>query len=185
MKFKEEKIHVWHIEMLDQGQATNEVMVKNYQLKKTEIPLPELNRFLYVTVGAPWTWYMRVSWSYQQWYDYLAGGNIQTWVAYKGATPAGYFELDIQKNKNVEIAYFGLVPEFIGKGHGKALLQDAINKAWKVGGNRVWLHTCSLDHPQALNNYLARGFKVFKEEEYVDQIPVDQIQPWEGASKHW
>ncbi len=184
MKRQKKKIHVWHIEMLEQVQATDEVFDKNYELKKAELPLPELSRFLYMAVGAPWTWYMRVSWSYEQWQNYLAGGNIQTWVAYKEATPLGYFELDVQANKSVEIAYFGLIPEFIGKGYGKALLQDAISKAWEIGGDRVWLHTCTLDHPQALNNYLARGFKVFKEEEYSDQIPADPIQPWEGANKY-
>lgn len=183
-KTKKVKVHVWHIEMLDRDQGTVEAIDKTYELKKAETPLPELNRFLYVTVGAPWTWYMRVSWSYEQWHHYLVGGNVQTWVAYSGATPIGYFELDIQAGKDVEIAYFGLVPEFIGKGYGKALLQDAISKAWQAGGNRVWLHTCTLDHPQALNNYLARGFKVFKEEEYEEQIPTDPIQPWEGANKH-
>jgi GNAT superfamily N-acetyltransferase len=184
MKLKKEKVHVWHIEMLDQNQATDEIINKNYQLKKVEIPLPELNRFLYVTVGAPWTWYARISWSYKQWHNYLVGGNIETWIAYSGATPIGYFELDIQLDKDVEIAYFGLLPDFIGKGYGKALLQDAIDKAWQAGGSRVWLHTCTLDHPQALSNYLARGFKVFKEEEYEERIPADPIQPWEDANKY-
>lgn len=183
MKFKKEKIHVWHIEMRDRGRVTRELVDRSYELRKADIPLPELNRFLYVTVGAPWTWYMRLSWSYHQWYEYLANENIQTWVAYRQATPIGYFELDVQADKTVEIAYFGLIPEFIGRGYGKALLQDTIDKAWEAGGSRIWLHTCSLDHPQALNNYLARGFEVFKEEEYVDQIPVEPIQPWEGANK--
>ena len=76
-----------------------------------------------------------------------------------------------------------MIPEFIGRGHGKALLQDAITKAWEFGGNRVWLHTCSLDHPQALSNYLARGFRVFKTESVYDEIPVDGIQPRDGADK--
>ena len=179
---KEEKIHVWHIEMVDPADTTNESIEKSYDLKLVEVAMPELNRFLYVTVGAPWTWYMKLSWSYEEWKNYLSG-NIHTWVAYKGATPIGYFELELQVDNNVEIAYFGLVPEFIGKGHGKALLQDAITRAWELGGTRVWLHTCSLDHPQALRNYLARGFKVFKEEDLVDEIPVAAIQPWEGAGK--
>ncbi|MCZ6501978.1 MAG: GNAT family N-acetyltransferase [Gammaproteobacteria bacterium] len=179
---KKGKIHVWHIEMLKRADTTSESIEKTYDLKLVEVVLPELNRFLYVTVGAPWTWYLRLNWSYEEWRNYLSG-NIQTWVAYKGATPIGYFELEQQADDSVEIAYFGLVPEFIGKGHGKALLQDAITKAWELTDTRVWLHTCTLDHPQALSNYLARGFKVFKEEDLVDEIPVTAIQPWEGAAK--
>ena len=77
----------------------------------------------------------------------------------------------------MEIAYFGLLPEFIGKGYGKALLQDAIGKAWQAGGNRVWLHTCTLDHLQALNNYLARGFKVFKKRNMMIKFPPMQSSP--------
>ena len=64
-----------------------------------------------------------------------------------------------------------------------ALLEDAIANAWRLGGRRVWLHTCSLDHPQALNNYLARGFKVFHEETVIDDLPDTPIQPWIGANK--
>jgi ribosomal protein S18 acetylase RimI-like enzyme len=184
VKLKEEKIQVWHIEMLDPLNMKDEVIEKNYDLRTTDQALPELNRFLYITVGAPWKWYMRVAWTYKQWQDYLTNPNIHTWVAYRDATPIGYFELELQPGKEVEIAYFGLLPEFIGKGHGKALLQDAVRKAWELGGNRVWLHTCSLDHPQALSNYLTRGFKVFKEEEFFDNIPADPIQPWEEARKY-
>ncbi|MBQ75972.1 MAG: GNAT family N-acetyltransferase [Gammaproteobacteria bacterium] len=181
---KREKVHTWHIEMLDRTHKTDEDLRKGYDLKLVESPLPELNRFLYVIVGAPWTWYMKLPWSYKEWQDYL-GANIQTWIAYKGGTPIGYFELDLQPEESVEIAYFGLIPEAIGRGFGKALLQDAIVKAWDFGGKRVWLHTCSLDHPQALNNYLARGFKVFKEEELIEEIPIAAIQPWEGANKSY
>tara|TARA_B100001964_G_scaffold110999_1_gene123967 strand:- start:437 stop:1006 length:570 start_codon:yes stop_codon:yes gene_type:complete len=181
---KKEEVHIWHIEMLDQAHITDEKLPRGYDLKLVESPLPELNRFLYVTVGAPWVWYMRLPWSYKEWQDYL-GENIQTWIAYQGATPIGYFELDLQPQASVEVAYFGLIPEFIGMGFGKALLQDAINKAWDLGGNRVWLHTCTLDHPQALNNYLARGFTIFKEEDQIEEIPIAAIQPWEGANKSY
>ena len=109
MKSKIESVHVWHIEMLDRDQSSDEVIDKNYELKKAEIPLPELNRFLYVTVGAPWTWHMRVSWSFEQWHNYLVGGNIETWVAYAGATPIGYFELDIQPGKDIYFAAFNFL----------------------------------------------------------------------------
>jgi GNAT superfamily N-acetyltransferase len=88
----------------------------------------------------------------------------QTWVAYQQGAIAGYFELHRQGDE-VEILYFGLAPQFIGKGLGGFLLSEAIAKAWQwQGANRVWVHTCTLDHPHALKNYQARGFRIYKEE---------------------
>ena len=126
---------------------------------------------------------MRLSWSYEKWQKFVQNESTQTWVAYQNGTPIGYFELEAQARQSTEICYFGLLPEFIGKGYGKNLLQDAIHKAWQLGGKRVWLHTCTLDASQALSNYLGRGFKVFKEEDIIDNIPDAPIQPWPGANK--
>jgi GNAT superfamily N-acetyltransferase len=175
-------IHVWHLEMTSRPK-TSEPDANFYQLLKVEQPLPELNRFLYATVGASCMWYMRLPWTWQQWHDHIAKESVETWVAYQDATPIGYFELDKQAHGSTEIAYFGLIPEFIGQGFGKQFVQDAINKAWDTADNRIWLHTCTLDHSNALTNYLSRGFKVFKEEEFEDMIPADPLQPWEGAAK--
>ena len=86
-----------------------------------------------------------------------------TFVGYYDGTPVGYYEL-MPEGDNVELAYFGLLPEFVGKGLGGALLTSAINEAWALEPKRVWVHTCSLDHPSALANYRARGFKLFKED---------------------
>ncbi len=175
-------IHVWHLEMTTRPESVPDSS-KRYTLRKTETPVPELNRFLYATVGAPWKWYMRLDWSWQQWLDYLSKPGIETWIAYQGATPIGYFELEQQPLATAEIAYFGLLPEFVGQGLGGILLEDAIEKAWQPGRDRVWLHTCSLDHPNALPNYLSRGFRVFKEEDFEDSIPSGPLQPWPGANK--
>ena len=82
-------------------------------------------------------------------------------LLYKG-TPAGYFELNTQ-DKDVELAYFGLLPPFVGKGLGGGLLSTAIENAWGTETNRVWVHTSSLDHPNALKNYQARGFQIYRE----------------------
>jgi GNAT superfamily N-acetyltransferase len=79
---------------------------------------------------------------------------------------AGYFELRQHQDRSVEIAYFGLLPAFIGRGWGKYLLTRAVESAWQLGTDRVWLHTCTLDHPAALSNYLKRGFRPFREEVY-------------------
>ena len=88
--------------------------------------------------------------------------QLATWLAYLHGTPAGYFELETQPDDSVEIAYFGLLPQFIGQGIGGVLLTRAIESAWQMGAERVWVHTCSLDHPQALKNYQARGLQIFK-----------------------
>ncbi len=194
MKFRKEKIHVWHLEMRARSDMADEKIDRsndrkndlnsalNYEVKKVTTALPELSRFLYIAVGAPWTWYMRIKWTYQQWLEHLGNSNLETWVAFDGATPIGYYELE-KAGQSVQICYFGLIPEYIGKGVGKSLLQDAINRSWQLGGERVWLHTCTLDHPQALANYLGRGFKIFREEDFVDNIPADPIQPWTDAGK--
>ena len=97
-----------------------------------------------------------MSWSDQRWRDYVERPNLETWLGYLDDEPVGYFELEDEPDSGVEIAYFGLLPAFIGRGLGGALLTDAARRAWQSGPTRVWLHTCTLDHPQALANYLAR-----------------------------
>jgi GNAT superfamily N-acetyltransferase len=155
------------------------------QLVRVEIPCPELNRFLYTTVGARWWWYSRLSWDYGRWLTYLDRPDLETWVAFSSGTPAGYFELERQPDAAVEIVYFGLLPDFIGKGIGGALLTAAITRAWEMGAQRVWVHTCTLDHPQALPNYLARGFQIFRVEEASEDLPDEPLQPWPGANRTW
>lgn len=155
-----------------------------YDLRQAEVPSPELSRFLYATVGAQWFWYQRLGWSYAQWMSYLDRPEVGTWVAYVQGTPAGYFELEDQPAGVVEIAYFGLLPRFIGKGLGGALLTDAVTTARARGAARVWLHTCSLDHPSALGNYQARGFRLFDTEEDYEDLPDELLEPWPGAGSH-
>jgi GNAT superfamily N-acetyltransferase len=152
-----------------------------FQLVQVEIPCPELNRFLYTAVGTRWWWYSRLSWDYARWLAYLDRPDLETWIAHVSGTPAGYFEVERQPDAAVEIVYFGLLPGFIGKGVGGALLTAAINRAWDMGAQRVWLHTCTLDHPQALANYLARGFRIFRVEEMTEELPDTPPQPWPGA----
>ena len=153
-----------------------------YQLRRVEIPCPELNRFLYTAVGARWWWYSRLSWDYERWLTYLDRPYLETWVAYVSGTPAGYFELERQPDGAVELAYFGLLPRFIGKGIGGILLTAAITRAWEMGAQRVWVHTCTLDHPQALSNYQARGFRIVRVEERLEELPDEPLQPWPGAN---
>ena len=176
-------VHVWHLEIRDKDKVAQPFDALPYELRRATTQLPELNRMLYVGVGAPWLWYERLAWSYAELQSFLGRDQVETWIAYDGATPIGYFELENQSGGCAEICYFGLLPEFIGKGFGGHLLRDAIDKAWRLGGNRVWLHTCTLDHPRALSNYQARGFQIFKEEDIQVDIPAEPIQPWPNAKK--
>jgi GNAT superfamily N-acetyltransferase len=125
---------------------------------------PELNRFFYVTVGAEWSWKDRLPWSLDAWRTWLDRPEVETWIGYLQDTPAGYVEIEAQAGGSVEIVYFGLLPSFLGRGLGGALLTAAVRRAWARGAMRVWVHTCSLDHPAALANYRARGFTEFKRE---------------------
>ena len=101
-------------------------------------------------------------------------------MAYLSGTPAGYFELEAQGGSEVELAYFGLLPTFIGRGLGSELLATAIERAWQLEPNRVWLHTCSLDHPRALETYQSHGFRPYKTEEAMEQLPDSPLKAWPG-----
>jgi len=106
---------------------------------------------------------------------------LETWVGYASGTPAGYFELESQTGGDVEIAHFGLLPSFVGRGFGPELLSAAIDRAWQLGPQRVWVHTCSLDHPRALETYRSRGFEIYKSEEGVEDLPDDPLELWPSS----
>jgi GNAT superfamily N-acetyltransferase len=135
-------------------------------------------RYLYKEVGRRYHWVDRLGWSDEQIRARLAQIGVSLWVMYCEGAPAGYFELERRDDGSVEIAYLGLLPEFIGRGLGKYLLSCAVERAWQMGANRVWLHTCTLDDPAALPNYLKRGFKVFKQETYFTTIMPDEERGW-------
>ena len=127
-------------------------------------------RRLYRAVGERWHWRDRLSWSDDELRAHLASPDIAVWELLVGSESAGYFELRGGSGGDVEIAYFGLVPAFIGRKLGGALLSRAVEEAWSLGARRVWLHTCTLDSPNALPNYKARGFREFKTETYVTEL---------------
>ncbi|MFN8007993.1 MAG: GNAT family N-acetyltransferase [Terriglobia bacterium] len=166
------EVTTYHLEMLNPAELRGKhAPTGDFQVRRAEIPCPELNRFLYASVGGDWYWTDRLSWSYSKWLDYLNRPELETWVGYRSGTPAGYFELETQAGGSVEIAYFGLLPSFIGKQLGGALLTAAVERAWASGAARVWVHTCTLDGPHALKNYLARGFRQFEEEKEWKTLP--------------
>lgn len=153
------------------------------EIKWAEIPCPELNRFFYTAIGGDWLWIDRLCWTYEQWMASITSPGHETWVAYQQGNPVGYFELDGEAGCDIELAYFGILPQFTGQGIGGYLLTIAINRAWANQANRVWVHTSSFDHPQALRNYLARGFRVVKTETCPKDVPDKQPGPWPGANR--
>jgi len=123
-------------------------------------------RRLYREVGGPWHWRDRLAWDDDTLRAHLASPDILIWELLVGDASAGYFELRRSGLHEIELAYFGLVSSFIGRGLGGALLTRAVEEAFGLGARRVWLHTCTLDSPHALPNYRARGFRDYRTERY-------------------
>ena len=137
----------------------------DYSLELLEPINFQLNKFFYKNIGKKHKWIDRIVWTEDQWIDYISNKNVKTYVFKFKDDLAGFFELIFHREKKeVEIAYFGLLEEFQNKKLGSYLLSQAIQKCFKENINRVWVHTCSLDHKNALNNYIARGMKIFKTE---------------------
>lgn len=132
--------------------------------------LPELYRRLYREVGAQWQWRDRLTWSDAQLVAHLADPRVGVWEMNAAGESMGFFELMRDEDGGVEIAYFGLLPRFIGLRLGGWMLTFAVQRAWDWGATRVWLHTCTLDSPHALPNYVARGFRPFKTERFTQEI---------------
>jgi GNAT superfamily N-acetyltransferase len=144
------------------------------QIERRDPCEPEFWRHLYATVGAAYRWFDRLPWTDDDIRRYLDDPAVSLWVMTIGGETAGYYELRREppsaehgsENDSFEIVYFGLMPGFTGRGLGSFMLSDAVDRAWSLGARRIWLHTCTFDHPQAIPNYLARGFRVFRTEEY-------------------
>ena len=128
----------------------------------------QLNKFFYKNIGNKYQWVDRLSWTDQNWIDYISDKRLSTYILKENDEIAGYYELIIHHNtRDAEIAYFGILEEYFGKKLGGYLLSEAISKSFSLNCNRVWVHTCSLDHQNALSNYLARGMKIFKSEKVI------------------
>lgn len=157
-------VTTYYLEMTSVTDLKGKSDSKGMQVIECEIKQFQFNQFLYRLVGTPWNWIDKLAWTDSQWQAYAEADNLRTWVGYHRGSPAGYFELQSQNNQ-IKIVYFGLAPKFIGQGFGGYLLSQAVNAAWSWGKpQRVWVHTCTLDHPNALQNYQARGFRLYHQE---------------------
>ena len=129
-------------------------------------------RALYTLVGERWLWRDRLVWTDEELDAYLSAPDVHVWLLSVGGATAGYFELRQRGSDAVEVMYFGLVPAFMGRGLGGWMLTRAVDEAFALGATRVVLNTCTLDAPQALPNYLARGFTIVREERYLLDVPA-------------
>ena len=143
----------------------SEKPTKNCTLQFIDPPDFQINKFFYKQIGKYHRWIDRLVWDDQKWINYVENTKVRTYVLQDKENLIGYCEKIFHaENKNCEIAYFGILEEYIGKKIGAYLLSEAIKKSFKTGSKRIWVHTCSLDHKHALENYLSRGMKVFKSE---------------------
>ncbi len=133
-------------------------------LLKADEPTVSFYRFLYNTVGGPWSWYERRLMDDETLAAIVQSADVEIYVLYVGGVPAGYGELDFHENPDVELAYFGLMPEFIGRRLGWYFLRAMIDEAWSRKPDRLWVNTCTLDHPSALKMYLRAGFVSYRQE---------------------
>ena len=141
---------------------------ENYSVELVNPKDFQLNKYFYKRIGKNCHWTDRLIWSNLNWIDYVSNEKLSTYILKNKEEIAGYFELIIDHNiKEIEIAYFGILEEYYGKKLGGYLLSEVIKNSFSKGATRLWAHTCSLDHKNALKNYLARGMKIFKSETLI------------------
>lgn len=157
-------VTTWYLEMRARPVGEARRAPDGATLQRVASPPTHFYRYLYETVGGPWLWVERRRMSDEQLAAILGDPDVAVYVAYRGGAPVGYFELDATLAREVEVSYFGLMPHAIGSGLGRWLIDQAVRTAWSVeGAERVWVHTCSLDHERALANYEAAGFSRYDE----------------------
>lgn len=145
--------------------------LEDHLLRLARVPVPSvpLVQRLYKEIGEDYHWVDRWKWSAAQWHEWVSDWGYGVWILTYDGDLAGFVEMKNEEDGSVEITLFGLVKKYHGRGLGKHLLTAAVEIAWGIGANRVWLHTCTLDDPKALPNYLARGFTEFKKESYTTE----------------
>ena len=158
-----EKIERFYLEINNINDLKiNPISSDCFSLKEASKDNFDLNKFFYKQIGKRHQWVDRLIWQDKDWLKYISNENLRTYIFKIENDLVGYFEL-IFNNNDCEIAYFGILEEFIGKGYGGFLLSEALKIGFKRA-NRIWVHTCSLDHPNAIENYKSRGMKIFKTE---------------------
>ena len=155
-----QQVTVTYLEMKSPGGLRRKAMPDGARVEMVPQPTPEWNREFYVEVGGEYAWTDRLPWNRERWLEYLEQPGVETWILTFNGQRAGYFELAPQPDGSIDLAYFGLLRDFTGQGLGGALLTFATERAWQKGACTVTVNTCTLDHPAALQHYLARGFQI-------------------------
>ena len=158
---KRNYLEINSLEDLNQGSKPSD----DYSLDLLDPINFQLNKFFYKYIGNKHKWVDRLIWTEEQWINYVSSKNVKTYVLKRKDDLVGFFELiHHQEKQEVEIAYLGILEEYHNKKLGSYLLSEAIKISFKNKIDRVWVHTCTLDHKNALNNYMTRGMKIFKTE---------------------
>lgn len=159
-------VTITYLEMLRPSDLNVRPLPEGARIVRVLPPDPQFNRRMYRDVGRGWDWTEKLDWSPARWKAYASRHVLETWTGLLDEEVFGYFELERQTRGEVKIQYFGLLPEYIGRGLGGPLLSAAVAQAWSIPDTRrVWVHTCNRDHPAALPNYLSRGFQIYRTRE--------------------
>ena len=182
------RVTTWSLQMFRPAGRAPRPMPEGVRLERADGITPEYARFLYALVGGNWFWLDRLRWSREQWVEELAVPGREFWVLYGDGVPLGYLHLHPAveaDGTHVEIRYFGLAEQGLGRRLGGPLLEHGIAAAWSLSERaglppvvRVWVHTCSLDGPAALTNYQARGLEIFATEETDEDLPGTSPGAW-------
>jgi len=152
---------VTYLEMTETVAATRPWPGGAFRIERARRPSVRFYRYLYGAVGGAWCWVLRERVPDATLRALLDDPRVEVHVLYEAGVPQGYGELDRRRADEVEIVYFGLVPEAVGRGLGRWFLEQIAARAWRTRPRRVWVHTCDLDHPRALANYQSAGFRVY------------------------
>jgi ribosomal protein S18 acetylase RimI-like enzyme len=173
-----------HLELRARGDLRpSRTPAEQVELRERRPIAPDEYLDLYRLVGGPWLWRDRLAWSTPDLERYLESPDVHVWVAAVRGETAGYFELRRHVDHAVEVMYFGLAPTFIGRGLGGWLLTRAAEESFALGASRIVLNTCTLDAPQALPNYLARGFTIVREDQYLLDVPERGARRLDGLQR--
>jgi GNAT superfamily N-acetyltransferase len=154
-----EDTQVWYLEMASPADLRPRPGLG--ATTRAAVPFGALNRFFYEEAGRDYDWVDRLPWSDEQWQAWAE--RTELWLVHDRGTPAGYAELGPRADGTVDVAYFGILPPFQGRGLGGQLLTRVVERAWELGPERVTVNTCALDGPYARRHYEARGFRVVRE----------------------
>ncbi len=140
------------------------------EVRRALRPTASFFRYLYDTIGEEWTWTGRRLLDDAGLLAIIHDPLIEVNVLWIDGVPAGLAEIDRRSSEDIELGYFGMIPDFVGKGLGGLFLDWAIDRAWHSRPKRFWVHTCDLDHPNALPVYQKAGFAIYKQEDIREVV---------------